>query len=146
MSSSYLLFFLPIFRFLLTQEDAASHYEAILTILAYFAELEDDRKESVLRCDRLEVCEILLTILQDAPRLTPSPEEVLMNFCDAEPPLQPKEVLLLLGDRGLLSASEDVRMNSLLNLSGVASCQSNPLFVVGVRLRDDADPPLHAAI
>lgn len=86
--------------------------------------------EDIIRYFRYDVCEILLELLRVAPRVDPSPESILMNFCDASPSLQQREIFLLLGDRGLLNDSEDVRMNSLLNLDGIEKAASNPLYVV----------------
>ena len=57
----------------------------------------------------------------------------MMTFCDDAPALQTNEVLLLLGDRGMLSASEDVRLNALINLGSLTNDKPNVLYLVPVR-------------
>ena len=133
--SCYIPLYLPIFRNLAFSDDHTLYGEAI-ALLDAFANSEDEYKETVLRFARCDVNEILLELLRVAPHLNPSPESVLMSFCDAEPALQPREVLLLIGDRGMLSESEDVRMNSILNLDQLDPTKCNPLYVVCV---DDMD-------
>ena len=128
--SCYLSLFLPLLKPLTFSPEASSVYSHIVTLLNCFVSTEDETLESTLRLCRLEVLEILLEILRVSPRLEPSPESVLMAYCDTSVPLQPREVLLLLGDRGLLSDSEDVRLNALINLDGVENYASNPLYVV----------------
>lgn len=110
--------------------EASSTYTSIVTMLECFIDVEDATREATLRSCRADVCEILLELLRVAPRLDPSPESVLMAYCDAKPTLQPREVLLLLGDRGILSASEDVRLNALINLDHVENYENNPLYIV----------------
>ena len=130
--SCYLPLFIPVLRTATFSKDTASCHADVVGVLQAFATRDDALKEATLLCCRCEVCEILLELLRIAPRLDPSPESVLMSYCDSAPSLQPREVLLLIGDRGMLSSSEDVRLNSLLNLASLDSSRVNPLYVVGV--------------
>ena len=133
--SSYLPLIIPVLRTATFSKEAASSHGDVVGVLQAFANVNDSLKESTLLCCRCEVCEILLELLRIAPRLDPSPESVLMSYCDASPSLQPREVLLLIGDRGMLSGSEDVRLNSLLNLASLDSSRVNPLYVVRLRMK-----------
>ena len=128
--SCYLPYFLPILKAITFDENCKGYYPTVATILNQFSTCNDTMIEDIIRYFRYDVCEILLELLRVAPRVDPSPESILMNFCDASPSLQQREIFLLLGDRGLLNDSEDVRMNSLLNLDGIEKAASNPLYVV----------------
>lgn len=126
--SCTLSLFLPLLRALAFSKETSTH-SRVTALLELFADDEDELKENTVRYCRYEVCEILLELLRVSPRVEPSPEGILVSYCDAEPALQPREVLLLSGDRGMLSASEDVRLNSVLNLASLEGPRCNPLYV-----------------
>ena len=129
----YLPFYLPILRYIAFSKNTSLFHNMMVLLNAFSgveSEEEDPYRETAFRFARCEVIEVLLELLRVAPRLDPSPESVLMSFCDAEPALQPREVLLLIGDRGMLAESEDVRMNSVLNLASLDPSRCNPLYVV----------------
>lgn len=128
--SCYLPFFLPIMKAVAFSSECSSVFSSVAFILELFGDAQDEFYENTIRYFRYDVCEILLELLRVAPRIEPSPESILMTYCDAKPSMQQREVFLLLGDRGLLNASEDVRMNSLLNLEAVENVSGNLLYTV----------------
>ena len=130
LGSCFLPLFLPVLKAVAFAPDCKALLGGVMVLLKAFSEMADEFKEEANRCCRYDVLEILLELLRVAPHLDPSPESVMMTFCDDAPALQNKEVLLLLGDRGILSPSEDVRLNALINLASIPGT-GNVLYVVG---------------
>ena len=134
LGSYFLPLFLPVLKAVVFAAECKPLLGSVMTVLKAFSEMADAFQEEANRCCRYDVLEILLELLRVAPHLDPSPESVMMTFCDAAPALQNNEVLLLLGDRGLLSPSEDVRLNALINLAAIPGT-GNVLYVVGAGWR-----------
>lgn len=130
LESCFLPLFLPVLKAVAFDAQCKPLLGSVMKVLKAFSETDDAFKEEANRCCRYDVLEILLELLRVAPHLEPSPESVMMTFCDSAPALQSNEVLLLLGDRGLLSPSEDVRLNALINLASIPGT-GNVLYVVG---------------
>lgn len=131
-ASYFIPLFIPVLKAVAFSADCASLFQSVMRILRAFSEVQDDFKTEANRCCRYDVLEVLLELLRVAPHLDPSPESVMMTFCDDAPALQTNEVLLLLGDRGMLSASEDVRLNALINLGSLTNDKPNVLYLVAV--------------
>lgn len=131
-ASYFIPLFVPVLKAVAFSADCASLFQSVMRVLRAFSEVQDDFKMEANRCCRYDVLEVLLELLRVAPHLDPSPESVMMTFCDDAPALQTNEVLLLLGDRGMLSASEDVRLNALINLGSLTNDKPNVLYLVEV--------------
>ena len=83
--SCYLPLFIPVLRTATFSKEATSCHADVVGVLQAFANRDDTLKEATLLHCRCEVCEILLELLRIAPRLDPSPESVLMSYCDSAP-------------------------------------------------------------
>ncbi|KAK8789928.1 hypothetical protein WA158_006708 [Blastocystis sp. Blastoise] len=124
-------FFLPIFDYILSHDIYSEYIEDICTILEAHSNIpslpeEDADIMTVIRPELIKIC---LRLLKVTPAPTSSPEDILATLCD-QPSLNSSEISILIGEQGLLSASEDMRMSIFIALQSVEDPSINPVFII----------------